>query len=75
MDTQSRLEEATEAKTKGDFIQAEQIYHDILSKSAGNNESALREQESALIQLGELYRDQKSVPPYPPLPPFPKLYW
>lgn len=61
METQTRLEEATEAKNRGDFSQAEQIYNEILSKSAGSNESALREQESALIQLGQLYRDQKYV--------------
>lgn len=64
MEKQTRLEEANDAKNKGDFIGAEQIYHGILSKSAGSNESALREQESALIQLGQLYRDQKySCPP------------
>jgi hypothetical protein len=59
MEEQSRLDVASEAKKIGDVVLAEQIYHDILSKSAGNNESALREQESALIQLGEVYRDQK----------------
>ena len=59
MEKQSRLDEATEAKKIGDVVLAEQIYHEILSKSAGNNESALREQESALIHLGEVYRDQK----------------
>jgi hypothetical protein len=59
MDKQSRVDEAAEAKAKGDIIVAEKIYHDILSKSAGNNETALREQEVALIQLGKLYRDQK----------------
>jgi hypothetical protein len=62
MEQQTRLEEATEAKARGDFIRAEQIYHEILSKSAGSNEVALREQESALIQLGQLYRDQKYLP-------------
>ena len=65
MEQQTRLEEATEAKARGDFIRAEQIYHEILSKSAGSNEVALREQESALIQLGQLYRDQKYLPPQP----------
>jgi 26S proteasome regulatory subunit N6 len=56
---QSRLEEANEAKKGGDIVTAEQIYHEILSKDAGTNESALREQELALTQLGELYRDQR----------------
>ena len=59
MEKQSRLDVASEAKKIGDVVLAEQIYHEILSTSAGNNESALREQESALIQLGEVYRDQK----------------
>jgi hypothetical protein len=63
MEKQTRLDEAAEAKKKGDIVLAEQIYHGILSKSAGNNESALREQESALIQLGELYRDEKFISP------------
>ena len=65
MEQQTRLEEATEAKARGDFIRAEQIYHEILSKSAGSNEVALREQDSALIQLGQLYRDQKYAPLQP----------
>ena len=59
MDKQNRVEEAVEATKKGDIVLAEQIYHEILLKSAGTNESALREQEAALIQLGELYRDQQ----------------
>ena len=63
MEKQSRLDEASEAKTKGDVVLAERIYHEILSKSAGTNESALRDQESALVQLGELYRDQAFVHP------------
>jgi 26S proteasome regulatory subunit N6 len=62
MDKQPRLEEAAAAKQKGDVVQAEKIYHDILATSAGTNETALREQESALIRLGELYRDQKFPP-------------
>src|SRR5579859_2603583 len=62
MDKQPRLEEAAAAKKKGDIVQAESIYNEILSTTAGSNESALREQEAALIQLGELYRDQKCVP-------------
>jgi 26S proteasome regulatory subunit N6 len=62
MDKQPRLEEAAAAKKKGDVVHTESIYHSILSKSAGSNESALREQEAALIHLGELYRDQKCVP-------------
>jgi 26S proteasome regulatory subunit N6 len=57
----SRIEEAAQAKQIGNVVRAEQIYDEILSKSAGTNEAALREQESALIQLGEVYRDQRQV--------------
>ena len=61
----SRLQQAAEAKKKGDLLGQERIYHAILSKSAGTNESALREQELALVQLGELYRDQRHSSPRP----------
>lgn len=41
---------------------AEQIYKDIISKPPSvTSEAAIREYETALIALGELYRDQKSV--------------
>lgn len=41
---------------------AEQIYKDIISKPPSvTSEAAIREYETALISLGELYRDQKSV--------------
>lgn len=41
---------------------AEQIYKDIISKPPSvTSEAAIREYENALISLGELYRDQKSV--------------
>jgi 26S proteasome regulatory subunit N6 len=58
----TRLEEAVVENDKGNVVRAEEIYHSILSTSAGTNEAALREQESALIRLGELYRDQKFYP-------------
>jgi len=57
--SKSRIEQAAEAKKDGNVIRAEQIYHDILSASAGTNEAGQREQESALTQLGQLYRDQR----------------
>jgi 26S proteasome regulatory subunit N6 len=60
-----RLQQAASESKKGNLSSAEEIYHTVLSKSAGTNESALREQESALIRLGELYRDQKSHPLLP----------
>lgn len=40
---------------------AEQIYKDIISKPPAMNDAAVREYETALISLGELYRDQKLV--------------
>ena len=40
------------------------------SKSEGEHdkEARLKEQESALVKLAELYRDQKSVPKHPQIP-------
>lgn len=58
----SRLAQADEARKAGDVARAEATYHEILSQSVGSNESGLREQETALIKLGELYRDQQSTP-------------
>lgn len=40
---------------------AETIYKDVLSKIPGSNEQALRDYESALVGLGELYRDNKKA--------------
>lgn len=38
----------------------EEIYKDIISKAPSvTSEAAIREYETALISLGELYRDQK----------------
>jgi hypothetical protein len=58
-ETMSRLAEADAAQKAGDLATAESTYHEILSKSVGSNETGLREQETALIRLGELYRDQQ----------------
>lgn len=41
--------------------EAEQKYKDILSQNPGSNEAAIKEYETALVGLGELYRDQKKV--------------
>lgn len=62
----------TEAQSlsKTDPKRAEQIFRDILNASgndavAGTDDAskdqALRNQETALVKLGELYRDQKCV--------------
>ena len=40
---------------------AEEIYKEILSGPASEQPDALRQQETALVKLGELYRDHKSV--------------
>lgn len=44
---------------KSDPSKAESIYQDVLSKGPGSGEAALREYETALMGLGELYRDEK----------------
>jgi|SRR5271155_1860303 len=44
---------------KSDSSKAETIYKEVLSKSPGSNEAALRDYENALTGLGELYRDNK----------------
>lgn len=44
---------------KSDPSKAESIYQDVLSKGPGTGEAALREYETALMGLGELYRDEK----------------
>lgn len=55
-----RIGEAQEL-AKTDPAKAEALYKDILSKSPGTSEAALREYETALMGLGELYRDQKKA--------------
>lgn len=44
---------------KSDPSKAESVYKDVLSKGPGSGEAALKDYESALMGLGELYRDQK----------------
>lgn len=56
-----RVREAQKVAAK-DPSKAEQLYKDIISKPPSvTSEAAIREYEVALISLGELYRDQKSV--------------
>ena len=54
----TKIEEA-QRLSKKDPAKAEAIYKDVLSKSPGSNEAALRDYETALMGLGELYRDSK----------------
>lgn len=54
-----RLREAQKL-AKADPTKAEEIYKEIISKAPSvTSDAAIREYESALISLGELYRDQK----------------
>jgi 26S proteasome regulatory subunit N6 len=59
-DTGKRIEEAQKL-AKSDPSKAEQIYKDVLSTEPGSNEAAIKNYETALVGLGELYRDQKKV--------------
>lgn len=66
MSTAELLKQAGEY-AKSDPKRAEQIYNDVLAqqqnKDASNSEQAeaLRHQETALVKLGELYRDQHNA--------------
>lgn len=44
---------------KSDPGKAEAVYKDVLSKDPGANDAAIRNFETALMGLGELYRDHK----------------
>ena len=52
-----RIQEAQKL-AKSDPSKAEAVYKDVLSRGPGSGESALREYETALMGLGEIYRDQ-----------------
>jgi 26S proteasome regulatory subunit N6 len=51
-----KLEEASKLQNAGDNDRAIQVYSEILSVES-TDENVLREQELALMSLGELYRD------------------
>jgi 26S proteasome regulatory subunit N6 len=53
-----KLAEAEKLATS-DPSGAEKIYQSILSNSTGTSEAAVKNLETALVGLGELYRDQK----------------
>lgn len=58
----ARIQEAQQL-AKTDPRKAEAIYKDITAKAPGaTSDTATREYETALISLGELYRDEKSAP-------------
>ena len=54
----AKIEEARKL-AKTDPLKAEAIYKEILSQKPGGSEAALREYETALMGLGETYRDTK----------------
>ena len=56
----TKIEEAKKLG-KTDPLKAEGIYKEILSKKPGTSEAALREYESALMGLGESYRDTRKT--------------
>ena len=56
----AKIEEAKKLRTT-DPVKAEAIYKEILSKKPGASEAALREYESALMGLGESYRDTRKT--------------
>ncbi|KAK9239725.1 hypothetical protein V1525DRAFT_355516 [Lipomyces kononenkoae] len=59
--TSTLLQEAQAATKAENLVKAEHLYKEILSKSAGTNEKALAEQETALYELGALYRDHRKI--------------
>lgn len=56
----AKVEEAQKIG-KTDPTKAETIYKEILAKKPGQIEASLREYESALIALGESYRDTRKT--------------
>ena len=56
----AKIEEAKKL-AKTDPLKAEAIYKEILSKKPAASEGALREYESALMGLGESYRDTRKT--------------
>ncbi|CAG8521487.1 9787_t:CDS:10 [Paraglomus brasilianum] len=60
MSSIATLKEAEDlAKTSPE--KAELLYTNILAQNAGNDETVIRQQEQALVKLGELYRDHRKA--------------
>jgi 26S proteasome regulatory subunit N6 len=59
-DESKRIAEAQKL-AKSDPSKSEAIYKDVLSKEPGSTDVAIKNFETALVGLGELYRDQKRV--------------
>lgn len=58
--TAQRIEEARDLKKK-DPSKAEGIYKEILAQGPGSTETSSRDYESALVGLGEVYRDERKA--------------
>jgi 26S proteasome regulatory subunit N6 len=58
--TAAKIAEAKEL-SRNSPSKAETIFREVLSKAPGSNEQALRDYETALVALGELYRDHRKV--------------
>lgn len=56
--SEAKLSEAKKV-AKTEPAKAESVYKEVLAKSPGSNQAALQDYESALLGLGELYRDNK----------------
>lgn len=56
----AKIEEAQKLG-KTDPLKAEAVYKEILSQKPGGNQVSLQEYESALMGLGESYRDTKKT--------------
>lgn len=59
-DNAKRIEEAQKL-AKSEPAKAEATYQKVLSKDPGSSDAAVKSFETALVGLGELYRDQKKV--------------
>jgi len=59
-DNAKRIEEAQKL-AKSEPAKAEATYQEVLSKDPGSSDAAVKSFETALVGLGELYRDQKKV--------------
>lgn len=57
-DTTKKVEEAQKL-AKESPAKAEQIYKDVMKQGPGQTEASAKNYETALIGLGEVYRDQK----------------
>lgn len=58
---QSKVLADAKAVAKSDPSKAEPIYQQIISAGPGSSESTSRDYETALLGLGEAYRDQKKA--------------